>query len=119
MNPLHTLRNTPWLARLALLWFALTLGLAVAAPVVNGNKQVTLCTAGGMVKLVLNDDGSASSAPAVLHCPLCVVGGAPAPVQLLPSAQPRTLCHTGQGISAAHSITLSAAPLPARGPPIA
>lgn len=119
MNPLHTLRNTPWLARLALLWFALTLGMAVAAPVLTGDKQVTLCSAGGMVKLVLNDDGSTSSAPAALDCPLCAVGGAPGPVMLLPSEPPRTSCHTRQGFSAAHSITLSAAPLPARGPPIA
>lgn len=118
MNPLHTLRNTPWLARLALLWFALTLGMAVAAPVLSGDKPVTLCTTGGMVKLVLNDDGSTSSAPAALDCPLCAVGGAPAPVMLLPSEPPRALCHTRQGIPAAPVASLSSAPLPARGPPI-
>ena len=30
MTILHNLRNAPWLARLALLWFALTLGAAEA-----------------------------------------------------------------------------------------
>jgi len=45
MPLLHTLRNTPWLAKLALLWFALTLGVAVASPLVNPQNELLICTA--------------------------------------------------------------------------
>ncbi|PKO59025.1 MAG: hypothetical protein CVU24_16120 [Betaproteobacteria bacterium HGW-Betaproteobacteria-18] len=90
---MHTLRNAPWLARLALLWFVLTLGVAVASPMISGDQQVMLCSAGGVVKVVINEDGSTSSAPTALDCPLCAVGGA--------------------------IVVSTAAPPPARGPPLA
>ena len=118
MSFLHTLRNTPWLAKLALLWFALTLGAAVASPLVNPQDELLICTSAGMVKVVLNADGSVTTSPSAgVHCPLCVVGGAPPshvslarlPVQpvgqLLPTIQ--RVCLTAA----------SAAPPPARGPP--
>ena len=77
MTLLHTLRNTPWLARLALLWFALTLGVAVASPIVSPQDQQMVCSAAGMIKLVINDDGTVTPGSAAMHCPLCAVGGAP------------------------------------------
>ncbi len=93
MTLLHTLRNTPWLAKLALLWFALTLGVAVAGPLVNPQQEQVICTSVGMVKVVLNADGSIATEPSPgSHCPLCVVGSAappacgtvlPVPVQAL------------------------------------
>jgi hypothetical protein len=61
MTFLHTLRSTPWLAKLALLWFALTLGVAVASPMVNPQEELIICTSAGMVKVMLNADGSIST----------------------------------------------------------
>jgi hypothetical protein len=118
MPLLHTLRNTPWLAKLALLWFALTLGVAVASPLVNPQNELLICTAVGMVKVVLNADGSVStSASAEVHCPLCVGGGAPPVFVTLTfqSAQPQG--HVRQRMPAAYIATLTAAPPPPRGPP--
>jgi hypothetical protein len=118
MTLLHTLRNTPWLARLALFWFAMTLGVAVASPMVSLQEEVMICSAAGMYKLVLHDDGSVSTSPGSgMHCPLCVVGGAPpAYVQaVMDTAAP--LGRVLQSIPAAPIAALTAAPPPSRAPP--
>ena len=121
MTLLHTLRNTPWLAKLALLWFALTLGAAVASPLVNPQTELVICTGAGMLKVVLTDDGSVSTAAAdtgdALFCPLCMVGGAPTPFVMQAVAPPQPLSHVLQSIPAAIIAALTAAPPPARGPP--
>ncbi|OIN90469.1 MAG: hypothetical protein AUJ20_14385 [Comamonadaceae bacterium CG1_02_60_18] len=122
MNPLHTLRHTPWIAKLALLWFALTLGVAVASPLVQPQQELVICTGAGMQKVVLADDGTVTTAAAsdsgdALFCPLCMVGGAPAPVVLQTVQAPHALSHVLQSIPAARIAALTAAPLPARGPP--
>jgi len=118
MTLLHTLRNTPWLAKLALLWFALTLGAAVASPLVNPQTELVICTGAGMLKVVLNDDGGTSTSTSDgMYCPLCAVGGAPASVVVnLPQA-PHPLSHVLQSIPAARIAALTAVPPPARGPP--
>ena len=121
MTLLHTLRNSPWLAKLALLWFALTLGVAVASPVVNPQTELVICTGAGMLKVVLSDDGTvtttATDAGDALFCPLCMVGGAPTPFVLNTVEPPQPLGHVLQRIPAAIIAALTAAPPPARGPP--
>ena len=67
MTLLQTLRNTPWLARLALLWFALSLGVAVASPMVNPQEELVICISAGMVKVKLNADGSVSTLARIFH----------------------------------------------------
>jgi len=118
MHFLHTLRNTPWLARLALLWFAMTLGAAVASPLIAPQDELLICTSAGMVKVVLNADGSVTTSPSVgAHCPLCVVGGAPPSFArvVVPPVQP--LGRVLQSMPAAHIAAATAAPPPSRGPP--
>jgi hypothetical protein len=118
MKLLHTLRNTPWLAKMALLWFALTLGVAVASPVLHPQTQITLCSAGGtMLNVLLNDDGSLDSSSATLDCPLCVLGHAGAPAQARAHEPIQPLGRVLQSIPAAHIAAASAAPPPSRGPP--
>lgn len=119
MSPLQVLRNTPWLARMALLWFATTLGVAVASPMVNPQEELVICTSAGMVKVVLNADGSISTSPSSeASCPLCVVGGGAPPSfvsVIAPPAQP--LGRVLQSIPAAqHAAAIAALP-PACGPP--
>lgn len=118
MTLLHTLRNTPWLARLALLWFAMTLGVAVASPMVNPQSEVMICSAAnGMVKVVLNADGSLSTASATMDCPLCMVGGAPASVLQHTVQAPYPLTHVLRSPPESIFAARTAAPLPPRGPP--
>lgn len=122
MNLLHTLRNLPWLARLALLWFAMTLGVAVASPMVSPQTELVICTGVGVLKVVLADDGTATTAASsetggALFCPLCLVGGAPPPFVLktLEVLQPPS--HVLQSTPATVIAVLTAAPPPARAPP--
>ena len=118
MPLLHTLRNTPWLARVTLLWFALTLGVAAASPLVNPQNELVICTAVGMVKVALQADDSASTSPrAELHCPLCMGGGAPPLFVALvfQSAQPQG--HVLRRMPAVYIAALTASPPPSRGPP--
>jgi hypothetical protein len=119
MTLLHTLRNTPWLARLALLWFALTLGVAVANPMVNPQEDLIICTSAGMVKVKLHADGSISTeASSELSCPLCVVGGAAPPAVL--SLQPvpvQERANVQPSIASVLVTKSTSTPPPSRGPP--
>jgi hypothetical protein len=120
MPILHTLRNITWLAKLVLLWFALMLGVAVASPLVNPQNELVICTTMGMVKVVLNADGSVSTSPsAEAHCPLCLGGGAPPSFVSLTFKSAQPLGNLLQSIPAAHIAALTAAPPPSRGPPSA
>ena len=118
MSVLHTLRTSPWLARLALLWFALTLGVAVASPMVNPQHELMVCSSAGMIKLSVNADGSVSATQSSeAHCPLCMVGGAPpaGAVQTFAFAQP--LGHVQASHSAAHFAARAVGLPPSRAPP--
>ena len=118
---MQTLRNAPFLARLMLAWFALYLGAAVASPMVAPQGFEVVCTAVGMAKLIVHGDGDggvAAADDASMDCPLCVPGGAPPLPGLAPKVQPaQPLAYATWPIPAARIAALTAAPLPARGPP--
>jgi hypothetical protein len=112
------LRHAHHLGRLVLLWFALSLGVAVASPIVNPQAVELVCSSAGAVKMVVQtDDGGQELGMSHMDCPLCMPTGAPppAPMVALPSLLP--LAHAVQPIPAARIAAATAAPLPARGPP--
>jgi hypothetical protein len=120
MSLLHTLHNTPWLGRLALVWFALTLGVAVASPIVNPQQELVICSSASMVKFTVHADGSLGTEPSnEAQCPLCVVGSAapPAFAALQPAPMP---AQTGvqPGVATLVIAASTAAPPPSRGPPV-
>jgi hypothetical protein len=118
MSLLHTLRSSPWLARLALLWFSLTLGAAVASPLVHPQSERVICSGVGMQKVVLNDDGTVTtSSVSGMSCPLCLVGGAPPQATTLTVAPAHSHGHVLQRTPSININALTAAPPPARGPP--
>jgi len=119
MSLLHTLRNSPWLAKLALLWYVVTLGVAVAAPMVNPPTELVVCTSVGMVKVVLNDDGTTATSTSNdgMHCPLCSAGGAQAPVSVSKGQVFHPSGHVLKSIPKTHLAALTAVQPPARGPP--
>ena len=115
---MHRLRHASLLARLVLAWFALSLGVAIASPLVKPQALQLVCSAAGTVKLVPGDaDAGPSAAGHLLDCPLCAPGGAPGPHA---AAVPRFL--PPQPAPAAWSAwppaLAASAPLPARGPPV-
>ena len=114
----HTIRR---FAAWVLACFVLSLGVAVASPVVHPQGTVLLCTGAGVMKLLVqSDDGVGPSAlTATMDCPLCVPAAGPLP-QPVPAPQARVVPagYVVPVIVLAPTAVRSAAPLPARGPPI-
>ncbi len=117
------LRHCRFLARLVLAWFVMSLGVAVASPVVKPQAMELVCSVAGAVKLIVQTDDGAqelgtSSPLSHVDCPLCVLTGAPPPASPLadvPAVLP--LGRAVQPIPAARLAAATAAPIPARGPP--
>jgi hypothetical protein len=107
------------LVRGVLLMFLLSLGVAIASPIVKPQAMELICSGAGIVKAVVHtDDGVQALGAGHLECPLCVLGDAP-PIPrtvALPTVLP--LGHAVQPIPAARIAAATAAPLPARGPPV-
>nr|MDP2191234.1 DUF2946 domain-containing protein [Rhodoferax sp.] len=118
MPTLQILRNAHLIARFVLVWFALSIGVATASPIVKPQAMELICTGSGVMKLLVKtDDGSTKAGSHTLDCPLCPSIGAPPPVARQAAGPVPVPAHALQGIPAAHIASLSAAPLPARGPP--
>lgn len=112
------LRNTSNIIRLVLVWFALSVGVAIASPIVQPKAMDMVCTSTGSMKLVVqgDEDGSISSSP-TLDCPLCAgIGAFPSALNTA-LTQPSPLSHALLPTVAAHIASLTAPPLPSRGPP--
>jgi hypothetical protein len=118
-NPraMQSLRSARILARLVLAWFVLSLGAAIASPLVAPKSFELICSGSGGSKLIVKDEqGQPTAAHLTLDCPMCFAAGGPPPaVVVLPAAAP--LAHAVQPVPAARIAALTAAPLPARGPP--
>ncbi|SFM98987.1 DUF2946 family protein [Variovorax sp. OV329] len=116
---MKALRRLPQLGRLVLLWFVLSLGVAVASPLVNPQSMELVCSSAGAIKMVVKtDDGARELGANHLDCPLCTLTGAPPPaVDAARFVHPLPLGHAVQSIPAARLAAATAAPLPARGPP--
>lgn len=116
---MHSLRHFTLFVRLVLAWFVLSLGVAVASPLMAPQSTVLVCTGAGVMKvLVTADDGSTTEvASSTMDCPLCAPV-VPPPTIAPASVEPvQPLSYALQGIPSAHIAARTAAPLPARGPP--
>lgn len=121
MPRMHLLRTSSMLARLILAWFVLTMGAAIASPLVHPQAMELVCTTGSSAKLVVVGDDDPAGNPSAHHaldCPLCLHFSAP-PSQAQPMAavHPQPLAHALRPIVAATLAALAGAPLPPRGPP--
>jgi len=113
------LRRAHHLCRLVLLWFVLSLGVAVVSPMVNPQAMDLVCSTAGTIKIIVQtDEGAQAMGASQMDCPLCVPGGVP-PLSSraadLPNFLP--LSHAIQPIEAARIAAATAASPPARGPP--
>lgn len=116
MRTMQTLRRAHHLARFVLVWFALSIGVAIASPLVKPQALELVCSGAGAIKLV-KTDGDAKVSGHTLDCPLCAAVGAPPPAHLAQPVQARPLGHALLPLVSAHIAGRTAAPLPARGPP--
>jgi len=112
-------RPTAGLIRWVLLWFALSLGAAVASPLVHPQAVELVCSNAGSLKAIVHtDDGAQELGAGHMDCPLCVLTGAPpatTPIVELPVLPPAA--RVPRPTPSAHIAAATAAPLPARGPP--
>jgi hypothetical protein len=115
---MQALRRANFLARLVLAWFALTLGVAIASPLVNPQAMELVCSGAGALKLVVKADGSTAPADGhTLDCPLCASFSAPPAATHAVTAMALPRGDLVAQAPAARIALRSAAPLPARGPP--
>jgi hypothetical protein len=118
ISAMQYLRNTPNIIRFVLVWFALSVGVAIASPIVQPKAMDMVCTSTGSMKLVVQgDEDSSTSASSTLDCPLCASISAPPPALNTALSQPSPLSHALLPSVAAHIASLTAPPLPSRGPP--
>ena len=123
---LHALRRiaTCLLGRCVLAWFALSIGVASAAPLIQSQGFELICTSTGAMKMVAigGEDGSDQTPLGAGHldCPMCLPHAAPPPPVLQLAAPTQSpLRHALQPVERARIAAITAAPLPARGPPLA
>lgn len=116
---MHALRQARILARLVLAWFLLSVGVAIATPLVKPVNFEVVCasTGTGAMKLVTKGDSVEQPGPSLLDCPLCTAQAAPLPHRPAAHSFAEPLAQVLLTIPAARIATLTAAPLPARGPP--
>lgn len=115
MNAMRHLRS---ITRLVLVWFVVSIGVAVAAPMLQPTNILLVCSGTGMKALVqTEDDSTTEPGRTALDCPLCVTMSAPPPESDVTVQSIHPLAYATQSIPAAHVAARTAAPLPARGPP--
>ncbi len=112
------LRNTKLIASFMLVWFALFLGSAVASTILKpGGLQMVCSSAGGMKLVDVEDSDGESTVSVSVDCPMCASIPAPPPPTRTPFETPSPLAYALQPIAAAHIASVTAPPLPSRGPP--
>ena len=111
------LRHAIHIARFVLVWFALSVGVAIASPIVNPHGMDLVCTSTGSMKLVMPGDDEVAASSHTLDCPLCASISASPPALNTTLTQASPLAHAMLPTAAAHIAATTAPPLPSRGPP--
>lgn len=117
---MHALRTSSLLARLILAWFVLTVGAAIASPIVHPQALQVVCTTGSTAKLVVvvgEDGGATELGQHTLDCAMCLGASAPPPPAQQHALRHEPLAHALTPPVAATIAAIVGAPLPARGPP--
>ena len=114
-----SLRRFHFVVRAVLMFYVLTLGVAMASAFINKGSDALICTSTGYKMISMKGDpDSGQGKTNTLDCPLCVAS-------VLPPSLPDTsdwltqhaLSYATQSIPAARLAAIVSAPLPARGPP--
>jgi hypothetical protein len=115
---MHQLRTYKFIARLVLAWFVLFVGASIASSLIKPTNLQLVCSAASSMKLIdvdyKNGNGEQTKQ---LDCPLCLTVTAPPVFYSLNLTTPSPLAHALLPIEAAHIASITAPPLPSRGPP--
>lgn len=99
-------------------WFFIAWGVAVASPLAQPKTIEIICAGAGTTQMVLHTEAGAVDWNAhILDCPLCLVSGAPpAAISLAPVFAPSP--YVSAILLSSPFVAATAAPAPARGPPL-
>jgi hypothetical protein len=109
-----------FMARLVLVCFALFIGIAIASPIVNPTETQMVCAsagAGGMKMVALGEEGADAKLVSNMDCPLCAAVVLPMAFNSPAFENPRALGLALHPLAAALIASVTAPPLPSRGPP--
>ncbi|HSV35507.1 MAG TPA: DUF2946 family protein [Ramlibacter sp.] len=115
---MQALRQSAFLARLVLAWFALSIGLATAAPLMDPQGVQLVCSGSGGTKLVVKG-GEMGGSPTAGHpydCPFCVLVAPPPAVAPVACAGACAQAPLPLSRTQRHGVLRESLP-PARGPP--
>jgi hypothetical protein len=94
------------------------MGAVIASPLMNSDSFVVICSGASTIKvLVQTDEGTVETDAMGMDCPLCFTPSAPPPAPTTGAVQIYPLAYALRPIEAARIAAVTAAPLPARGPP--
>jgi hypothetical protein len=117
MQAMNTFRQLRHLTRFVLVWFALSLGVAMASSLVAPKATQLVCSSGGAIKVVQADGDDETGTSHHLDCALCMAVALPPAPSSVKVAPVSPLSHALQPTAAAHITSATAPPLPSRGPP--
>ena len=118
---MQALRNAKQLARFVLVWFALSLGVAIASPLVQPNGLQIICSATGSVQILASgDDGQANVGHVHMpDCPLCSSMAALPTTEFAPYVGQTVRTIEAEQHSRADTRSFISPVPPARAPPLA
>ena len=108
-------------AKWVVLWFALSIGAAMASPIVAPKSMELICSGSGAMKLLVksaNTDGAGDSSAMGMDCSLCASFFAAPASEQRPLIFLSPLASATAPVTAAYIAWVTRAPLPARGPPL-
>jgi hypothetical protein len=115
---MQTLRRSYQITRLVLVWFALSLGVAIASPLANPQGMELVCTsANGMQLVVMGDERSDDKGGHTLDCPLCATLNVLNPTFNTALTQPSPQVMPRPTVVVVFVMVATATPPPSRAPP--
>lgn len=115
---MQNLRNAKLIARFVLVWFALSIGVAIASPMVKPQGMQLVCSGAGAMKVIVaGENGTQPATSHTLDCPLCASISAPPPLAAMVLGGVVTRTFDVPRADTSPLLFISAAPPPARGPP--
>ena len=107
------------LSRLVLIWYVLFVGVSVLAATLQPKTMDVVCSAMGIMKVVVQGEGEAPPLTSNMDCPLCAhaTPAMPPPTVAALAHVHDARAYIVQALPEALLLVRTAPPLPSRGPP--
>lgn len=107
-------------ARWVLAWYVLFVGASVLAATLQPKTMDVVCSAMGIMKVVVQGEGDAAPVSSSMDCPLCAhaTPALPPPTVAALAHVHDARAHIVQALPEALLLARTAPPLPSRGPPV-